>query len=127
VKIQRTIHEGEMIPIGYGYVRYDFMRDAYVLAPMPINWIIRWTRNFLYWARQKSYVPLTDEERWERARTQAVIEQRMYAEGIERYNAGYEKGLTAGWGLAHKAMLDRLDKEREEERVWPGDPEDGMP
>lgn len=111
MKITRILYEGEWIPFGWGIVRYDYMRDGIEYAPIPINFV----RRFIWWAMCWSHKqrPLTDEELWNHARVQAEIERRIFSHGIERYNAGYEKGFEAGWTGFAKQALERLDEERE--------------
>lgn len=126
MKLIRVIYEGERRPFGYGFVTYDFMRDGIQVAPMPINWIIR----FINWAARKSQRRLTDEEMTNHRRVKAEIGKQMMPIRIERYNAGYEAGFKAGWTGHGKFVLEQfgLDKPSEqEELVWPGDPEDGLP
>lgn len=108
MKLTQTIYEGERRPFGYGFVTYDFMRDGIQVAPMPINWIIR----FIDWASHKSQRPLTQAEIENHKRVREEIQRQLHEHGTKRYTAGYEYGFKAGWQGCAKHALEQLDKER---------------
>lgn len=49
-QLVRYINEGEMIPLFYGLVRYDFARNQSEFLPIPLNYIKR----FWYWTLLKT-------------------------------------------------------------------------
>jgi hypothetical protein len=43
--LQRVIMGGERVPRGYGIAYRDFLMDAVVCYPVPLNWLVRWGRD----------------------------------------------------------------------------------
>jgi hypothetical protein len=43
------LNEGEIPPFGYGLVRYSLVDRKVIMAPLPLNFIYRWTRKLYYW------------------------------------------------------------------------------
>jgi hypothetical protein len=41
---ERRIYEGELMPRGYGFSYYDYMRRQYVCYPIPFNVLVNWKR-----------------------------------------------------------------------------------
>lgn len=113
MKIIRTIYEGEQRPFGYGFVTYDFMRDGIQVAPMPINWIIR----FIDWAARKSNRRLTVVELTNHERVKYEVQRQLKEHGTKRYTAGYEYGFKAGFAARQKLLeesIEQWDKDRSE-------------
>ena len=46
-----TVRAGDMAPRAYGLAWRDLPRDQSVLAPMPLNVIVRWSIEVYYWFR----------------------------------------------------------------------------
>ncbi len=93
----RLIHEGDEIPFGYGFMWYDFYRDADVFAPLPLNFIARWAVDLYVVVAIRRSRPhweqlLRDTRRWAFGDGLAVGQRRGYKDG---YEAGYKDGEDA--------------------------------
>jgi hypothetical protein len=82
--ISKLLKEGEAAPFGYGFVRHRFDYLGVEVAPLPLNYLIRW----IYERQSKSYVPATKKEL---NAIEAVRELQIQANGN-----GYERGLKDG-------------------------------
>lgn len=88
----RLLKEGEAVKFGWGFVRYRPEMIMAEVAPMPLNWILR----FVYWAMRKSHHPMTRDE----LRTLHSVQALM----IEAEKKGRDKGWREGYGDAWQAV-----------------------
>lgn len=108
--MKTIFYEGERIPFGWGFVYYDYERDGVEYLPMPLNWL----KQFVFWLMRRSHRLLSDEEIKNHRRVQEAINKFEFTQGIERYNAGYEKGFAADWEGARREILRRIDEHKAE-------------
>lgn len=102
--------EGAMLPRGWGVVRRDYSRRATILAPVPLNLLIRlwgavWERlTISAWPS----IPWTLISEAESKGFSAGYDQGFG----ERVKAEYERGRQDGWNQ----LLDRMDETIDDER-----------
>lgn len=104
--MSRIIAEGEAAPFGYGFVRYRFDYLGVEVAPLPLNYLIRW----VYSWQAKSKKPPT---RRELKAMKSVRELQIRANG-NGYERGFKDGVQAGVQQSQKT-LDRILKAQGEE------------
>jgi hypothetical protein len=94
------IHGVDKIPIGYGVTFFDYVRDEYVLYPVPFNLVLRWFR--ILWLRL--------------AKPELTRPERTYLIGYERGLGDRSEAIIrarkAGWEDAFKFLDKELDKDR---------------
>lgn len=45
----REVREMEIVPRGYGIVRPNYATRSVLVAPIPLNLLMRWTEDFMWW------------------------------------------------------------------------------
>lgn len=91
----KILKEGEAAPFGYGFVRHRIDYLGKEVAPLPLNYLIRW----IYSWQQKSYVSMTREE----LRALKAVRALM----IEAEEKGNKKGRE--WAI-RKFLAGKLDE-----------------
>lgn len=97
--ISKILSEGEAAPFGYGFVRHRFDYLGYEVAPLPLNYLIRWVHKW----QQSSYKPPTKREL---NAIKSVRELQIRANG-NGYERGYKDGVKAGIDSA-QTTLNRI-------------------
>lgn len=90
--MNKLLREGEAVRFGWGFVRYRPEIMMAEVAPMPLNWLIR----FVVWLMHKSHHPMTRAELRTLKATKALM--------IEAEAKGRDKGWREGYGDAWKAV-----------------------
>ena len=69
--MSKYLKEGESTPFGYGFVTHRYDMLAREVAPLPLNYLIR----FIRWWQMKSYRQMTRDELRQLKKVQAIIIQ----------------------------------------------------
>lgn len=89
IKVVKELREAESLPFGYGVAHFDVVRRVTVVAPIPLNWLLRWARLAywrLVWPKTMSYPVSSDPSR-----------EAFWNDGYRAGKAvGYHKGYSDG-------------------------------
>lgn len=112
----RELAMGYTIPRWWGKSYRMWNRDAYIIHPVPINLIVRYSRNFWHWVIAGGSPSRLDEVFYKGHSMGTMREQARYEartreleNRVDRLNkpgAEYERG----WNAAFKYMEDELAK-----------------
>jgi len=67
--MSRYLKEGETVPFGYGFVCHRFDMLATEVAPLPMNYLIRFVRRW----QMKSWLKMTRDELRQLDKVQAIV------------------------------------------------------
>lgn len=120
-KLRFDHNEGELIPLGWAVSHRDFMRRVSVCYPIGIHFIVRWSRNILYWLMDKGY-PSWRQELEHKIYLSGLQEgeeakERLIKYGIGKYSynrgkaEGYDEGLRQGQELVIRKLEEEIEKD----------------
>lgn len=87
-KMTRYISKVEPAPLGWGLVKYDFPRNMYQIAPIPVNLVLRGIIKL-----QRAVQPDKTERNLQQARS-------------DGYREGYQFGLSVGMKKGRRQGID---------------------
>lgn len=61
----KEIHNGEIMPTGYGYAWHEWNRDVIVMVPIPLNFVVQFARWAYYQLRTKHVKARIDNAYWD--------------------------------------------------------------
>ena len=98
----KAVHEGAVIPWGWGVAYQDYPRRVWVVYPIPLNFVVGWLRSACYALM-----------RGPRDRLFAEWNQALSIEGRGRYELGFKDGKAAARAALNKAFDDFVEESRQ--------------